>query len=236
MGPVVPGATFTGGARVPGTSYELDPIQAAFNIGAMIRWLDFNDTWLAAEWGHPSDNLGAILAVADYLSRGGKRAHGPRRAHGDDQGARDTRRPCSGEQLQPRGPRSRAVGARGLDGRGHRDARRHPRADRQCRIECLDRRRSAAHLSACAEHRLAQELGGRGCHQPGGASCLVRAQGRDGVPLGVIRQDLGIPGCAVQGQAAWPRRSRSAATSWKTCCSRFPSPRSSMRRRPSKRP
>jgi len=69
MGPVVPGATLPGGARVPGTSYELDPVQAAFNIGAMIRWLDFNDTWLAAEWGHPSDNLGAILAVADYLSR-----------------------------------------------------------------------------------------------------------------------------------------------------------------------
>jgi 2-methylcitrate dehydratase len=73
MGPVVPGATLTNGARVPGTAYELDPINAAFNIGAMIRWLDFNDTWLAAEWGHPSDNLGAILAVADYLSRGGKR-------------------------------------------------------------------------------------------------------------------------------------------------------------------
>ncbi len=69
MGPVVPGAVLPGGARVPGTSYELDPIQAAFNIGAMIRWLDFNDTWLAAEWGHPSDNLGGILAVADYLSR-----------------------------------------------------------------------------------------------------------------------------------------------------------------------
>jgi 2-methylcitrate dehydratase len=73
MGPVVPGATLTNGARVPGTAYELDPIIAAFNIGAMIRWLDFNDTWLAAEWGHPSDNLGGILAVADYLSRSGKR-------------------------------------------------------------------------------------------------------------------------------------------------------------------
>ena len=70
LGPVVPGATMPGvGARVPGTSYELDPVQAAFNIGAMVRWLDFNDTWLAAEWGHPSDNLGGILAVADYLSR-----------------------------------------------------------------------------------------------------------------------------------------------------------------------
>ncbi len=72
LGPVVPGATMRGGARVPGTSYELDPINAAFNIGAMIRWLDFNDTWLAAEWGHPSDSLGGILAVADYLSRSGK--------------------------------------------------------------------------------------------------------------------------------------------------------------------
>jgi 2-methylcitrate dehydratase len=69
MGPWVPGATMNGGARVPGTSYELDPVSAAFNIGCMIRWLDFNDTWLAAEWGHPSDNLGGILAVADYLSR-----------------------------------------------------------------------------------------------------------------------------------------------------------------------
>ena len=69
LGPVVPGATMPGGARVPGTSYELDPVMAAFNIGTMIRWLDFNDTWLAAEWGHPSDNLGGILAVADYLSR-----------------------------------------------------------------------------------------------------------------------------------------------------------------------
>src|SRR5882724_10143658 len=71
MGPVVPGAVMPGGARVPGTSYELDPVQAAFNIGAAIRWLDFNDTWLAAEWGHPSDNLGGILAVADWLSRNG---------------------------------------------------------------------------------------------------------------------------------------------------------------------
>ena len=69
LGPVVPGATLPGGARVPGTSFELDPVMAAFNIGALIRWLDFNDTWLAAEWGHPSDNLGGILATADYLSR-----------------------------------------------------------------------------------------------------------------------------------------------------------------------
>src|SRR6267142_2253915 len=77
MGPIVPGTVVPNGAKVPGTSFQLDPVMAAFNIGAMIRWLDFNDTWLAAEWGHPSDNLGGILATADWLSRnavaGGRR-------------------------------------------------------------------------------------------------------------------------------------------------------------------
>jgi 2-methylcitrate dehydratase len=71
LGPIVPGTIVPNGAKVPGTKYQLDPVQAAFNIGAIIRWLDFNDTWLAAEWGHPSDNLGGILAVADWLSRSG---------------------------------------------------------------------------------------------------------------------------------------------------------------------
>lgn len=69
LGPVVPGTIVPNGAKVPGTNYQLDPIQAAFNIGTLVRWLDFNDTWLAAEWGHPSDNLGGILATADWLSR-----------------------------------------------------------------------------------------------------------------------------------------------------------------------
>ena len=69
LGPIVPGTIVPHGAKVPGTAFQLDPVQAAFNIGAMIRWLDFNDTWLAAEWGHPSDNLGGILATADWLSR-----------------------------------------------------------------------------------------------------------------------------------------------------------------------
>ena len=69
LGPTVPGTVVPNGAKVPGTQFQLDPVTAAFNIGAMIRWLDFNDTWLAAEWGHPSDNLGGILATADYLSR-----------------------------------------------------------------------------------------------------------------------------------------------------------------------
>jgi 2-methylcitrate dehydratase len=69
LGPIVPGTVVPNGAKVPGTPYQLDPVTAAFNIGTMVRWLDFNDTWLAAEWGHPSDNLGGILAVADWLSR-----------------------------------------------------------------------------------------------------------------------------------------------------------------------
>jgi len=69
MGPIVAGTVVPNGARVPGTQFQLDPVLAAFNIGTMIRWLDFNDTWLAAEWGHPSDNLGGILATADWLSR-----------------------------------------------------------------------------------------------------------------------------------------------------------------------
>ena len=72
LGPIVRGTVVPNGARVPGTQYQLDPVQAAFNLGAMIRWLDFNDTWLAAEWGHPSDNLGGILMTADWLSRNGK--------------------------------------------------------------------------------------------------------------------------------------------------------------------
>ncbi|MCL0051406.1 MmgE/PrpD family protein, partial [Thermodesulfovibrionales bacterium] len=69
LGPIVNGTIVPNGARVPGTQFVLDPVKAAFDIGTLIRWLDFNDTWLAAEWGHPSDNLGAILALADYISR-----------------------------------------------------------------------------------------------------------------------------------------------------------------------
>jgi 2-methylcitrate dehydratase len=77
LGPVVPGTIVPNGARVPGTTYELDPVTAAFNIGCIIRWLDFNDTWLAAEWGHPSDNLGAVLAVSDFISRSPSRKQQP---------------------------------------------------------------------------------------------------------------------------------------------------------------
>lgn len=73
IGPIVPGAVTQGGTPAIGTGEKLDPVRAAFHIGALIRWLDFNDTWLAAEWGHPSDNFGAILAVADFLNRNGKK-------------------------------------------------------------------------------------------------------------------------------------------------------------------
>ena len=69
LGPIAPGQRVAHGVRVPGLDFELDPVQGAFNIGTAIRWLDFNDTWLAAEWGHPSDNLGGILATADWISR-----------------------------------------------------------------------------------------------------------------------------------------------------------------------
>src|SRR5471030_3542958 len=73
MGPIVPGTVVPNGAKVPGTSFQLDPVKAAFDLGTIIRWLDFNDTWLAAEWGHPSDNLGGILAISDFLSRNNKK-------------------------------------------------------------------------------------------------------------------------------------------------------------------
>lgn len=80
LGPIVPGTVVPNGTRVPGTPYQLDPVNGAFNFGAMIRWLDYNDCWLAAEWGHPSDNLGGILAIADWISRtnraGGKLGDG----------------------------------------------------------------------------------------------------------------------------------------------------------------
>ena len=77
LGPDVPGTVVPHGARVPGTDFVLDPVKAAFDIGTAVRWLDYNDTWLAAEWGHPSDNFGAILAVADHLSRRGGRNFNP---------------------------------------------------------------------------------------------------------------------------------------------------------------
>ena len=95
LGPIVPGAEMPGGARVLGRNFELDPVRAAFNIGALIRWLDFNDTWLAAEWGHPSDNLGGILAVADWLSR-----TAPAAQNGRDRQAMSSWPPIKAHEIQ----------------------------------------------------------------------------------------------------------------------------------------
>ena len=166
LGPIVPGTVVPNGAKVPGTSYQLDPVQAAFNIGAMIRWLDFNDTWLAAEWGHPSDNLGGILAdrrlaVAHRASPRASRRSSMRdvltamiKAH-EIQGVHRAR-----EQLQPRRPRPRRAGQGRVD-RGRRaHARPLARRDHQRGVARVGRRPVAAHLPARAEHRLAQELGG----------------------------------------------------------------------------
>ena len=164
--------------RARARRYQLDPVQAAFNIGAMIRWLDFNDTWLAAEWGHPSDNLGGILAIADWLSRtrDRRRASTPLtmrdvltamiKAH-EIQGVHR-----AGEQLQPRRPRSRGAGQGRVD-RGRRaDARRLARRDRQRGVATPGSTAGAAHLPPRAEHRLAQELGGRRRDQR--APCATR--------------------------------------------------------------
>ncbi len=131
LGPIVQGTVVPNGAKVPGTQFQLDPVQAAFNIGTMIRWLDFNDTWLAAEWGHPSDNLGGILATADWLSRsavanGKKPLLDARGADGDDQGARDPGRDRAGEQLQPRRTGSRRAGQSRQHRCGEQAAGRHP--------------------------------------------------------------------------------------------------------------
>ena len=189
LGPVVPGAELPGGARVPGTAWELDPVQAAFNIGAMIRWLDYNDTWLAAEWGHPSDNLGAILACADWVSRQRSAAgREPLRVRDvltamikayEIQGVI-----CPGERLQPRGARSRAPGPRGQRGRGHGHASADRAAGAQCRLQRLDRRRLPADLPPCPQHGLAEVVGGRRRHQPRRAAGALGHAGRDGLSRG----------------------------------------------------
>ena len=197
LGPVVPGAVMTGGARVPGTSFELDPVQAAFNIGAMIRWLDFNDTWLAAEWGHPSDNLGGILAVADYCAR---------RAVMSGEAP-----PAVRDVLTAMIKAHEIQGVLALENSFNRVGLDHvllvrvastavvasllgasDEPGRERRVERLDRRRGAAHLPPCTQHRLAQELGRRRCHQPRGAPRAHRARGRDGLPVGVVGEDLGF--------------------------------------------
>jgi 2-methylcitrate dehydratase len=164
LGPVVPGATMPAVRACRAPSYELDPVMGAFSIGAMVRWLDFNDTWLAAEWGHPSDNLGAILSVADYLSRRAillaEKPLNMRDVLTASIKAHEIQGVLALENSFNRvGPRPRIAGARGLDGDGHADARRLDGADRERALQRVDRRRELAHLSPRAEHRIAQELG-----------------------------------------------------------------------------
>ena len=180
-------------------------MQAAFNIGAMVRWLDFNDTWLAAEWGHPSDNLGGILAVADYLAR--KRRDAPAR-----------RRSTVRDVLTAMIKAHEIQGVLALENSFNRVGLDHVLLVRvastavvdrmlggtreqidQRGVQRLDRRRRAAHLPPRPQHRLAQELGGRRCHQPRRAAGADRAHRRDGLPVGA---DAPRPGAST------------------TCCSR----------------
>ncbi len=134
LGPIMPGTVVPNGARVPGTSFQLDPVQAAFNIGAMIRWLDFNDTWLAAEWGHPSDNLGGILATADWLSREAVVSGRPPLTMRDVLTAMIKAHEIQGcialeEFVQQGGPGSCGAGQGGIHGRREPVTRTQPRAD-----------------------------------------------------------------------------------------------------------
>jgi hypothetical protein len=198
----------------PARSHELDPVQAAFNIGTMIRWLDFNDTWLAAEWGHPSDNLGGdprhrrlALAHQAAASPSGKKPLPPRapategRAHRHDQGPRDPGRARAGELLQPRRPRPRHAG----------QAWPRPPSPRTCSAAPATRwstpsRTPGSTAQSLRTYRHApntgsrKSLGRRRRHQPRRAPGADRQDRRDGLSLRAHRQDLGLPGRAVQGQ------------------------------------
>ena len=210
IGPIVPEATLPGGARVPGTSHELDPVQAAFCIGTIIRWLDFNDTWLAVEWGHPSDNLGGILAVADYLGRR------PARDRRDSLTMRSVLEAMiKAYEIQGVLALNHGFNRLGLDHvllvriastavvtwqlGGAREevvnAVSHAFIDG-----------GAAHLPTRAEHRFPEVLGRRRRDESGGPPGPDDPAGRDGLPLGLDRADLGFPGCAVPRAAPRPAR------------------------------
>ncbi len=214
LGPVVPGATMPGvGARVPGTSFELDPVQAAFNIGAMVRWLDFNDTWLAAEWGHPSDNLGAILAVADYLSR---------------RAVREGERPLTMRDVLLAMIQAHEIqGVLALENGFNRVGLDHVLLVRIASTAVATRLLGGTRedlLNALSNawidggalrtYRHApntgsrKSLGGGRRHQPRGAPRVVRAQGRDGLSQRADGEDVGFPGRAVSraDRCAYPRR------------------------------
>jgi len=186
LGPVVPGATLAGGARVPGTSYELEPIAAAFNIGAMIRWLDFNDTWLAAEWGHPSDNLGGILAVADYLSRRSRA---------------EAKAPLTMQDVLAAMIKAHEIqGVLALENSFNRVGLDHVLLVRVASTAVVtrmlggDREQviNAASNAWIAEHRFPQELGSRRCDKPCRATRVDRDDGRNGISVGTVCEDLGL--------------------------------------------
>ena len=213
LGPVVPGTVVPNGARVPGTAYQLDPVTAAFNLGAMIRWLDYNDTWLAAEWGHPSDNLGGILMLADWLSRAAVADGGAPLRVRDVLAALIQAYEIQGvlalensfnrvglDHVLLVKVASAAVAARLLGGTRERNHQR--------RLERLDRWAGPAHLPPCAQYRLAQVLGCRRCDQPGRAAGADGAERRDGLPIGPDRQNLGLSGCALSqaSRSGWNAR------------------------------
>ena len=234
LGPVVPGAELRGGARVPGTRYELDPVAAAFNIGALVRWLDFNDTWLAAEWGHPSDNLGAILAVADYQSRRGVRLTmadvltAMVQAH-EIQGVlalnHSFNRVGLDHVLLVR-IASTAVATRLLGG---------------SRDEIVNAVSNAwLDGGALRTYRHAPNTGSRKSWAAGDATsrgvrhALLARAGEMGYPSALTAKGWGFQDVLFKGRPIALER-RSARTSWRTCCSRSRSRPSFTRRRPSRR-
>ena len=197
LGPIVPGTIVPNGARVPGTNFQLDPVQAAFNIGTIIRWLDFNDTWLAAEWGHPSDNLGGILATADWLSREAIASGRPPLTMRDVLTAMIKAHEIQGcialeNSFNKVGPRSCRARQSGIDSRRVPTAWPQPRADDQCAVARMGRWPEPAHLSSCAQYRIAQKLGGGRCDQPRSSAGTDGACRRDGLSVGADGKDVGI--------------------------------------------
>ena len=197
LGPIVPGTVVPGGARVPGTQFELDPVKAAWDIGCVIRWLDYNDTWLAAEWGHPSDNLGGILAVADYVSRQAVMAGGKPLVMRDVLTAM-----IQAHEIQGCLALENSFNRVGLD---HvllvrvastavvtRAAWRNPGPSRRCAVARLHRRLGVAHLPACPQRRPAQVMGRRRCHQSRCSAGAFGVERRDRLPERALRADMGL--------------------------------------------
>ncbi len=227
LGPVVPGATLPGGARVPGTHWELDPVQAAFNIGAMIRWLDFNDTWLAAEWGHPSDNLGAILAVADYLVAQEQR----RRRRAADACATCSTAMIKAHEIQGVLALENSFNRVGLDHvllvriASTAVATHMLGGTREQVVNAL----SNAWIDggALRTYRHAPNTGSRkswaagDAYQPRRAPRADGAHRGDGLSLGPDGAAVGLPAtCCSSGNPVTLVAPATAATSWRTCCSR----------------